>query len=421
MSQNTEAKKLIHTEQGQKWLKQFDPIDQDTAITLANSLTLISHSEFSQNLQELISATAMQISGKVALFAIRELEKIEPKDYWSNPIYTPYYEQVTISSDGQSVSSVEASSDLGSEAIVAHIIRQLCRLEPQKYLNHPTPENMRNNRCDAIIFIDDFIGSGGRVNDFLSSFWLERSITSWHSFKYIDFHVLAYSGTETGIRRVNRHKSRPNIHIHVDAPTVYGMFWPEKKKEKVLSLCEKYGHRSRKHMWLGYKQGMASIIFEHGCPNNTPAILWETRGWTGLFPNRTVNSSADSVFPSEIVRGDPIQILDHIGQKKLAKSGALSRSGQVGQVILTFLAMIAKGQRKRSSLCFALDISTKNYERILTKCIKWQFITPQKRITPKGLAELKAARKAKKIGGTIPLDRGSDYYYPRQLREATYD
>ena len=126
------------------------------------------------------------------------------------------------------------------------------------------------------------------------------------------------------------------------------------------------------------------------------------------------------MFPPEIIRGDHIQILVDAGQKKLAGSGALLRRGFAGQMILIILALIAKGQRKRSTLSFSTGLNVDDCERAIQVCIKWKFITVQRRITAKGLAELNAAKKLKMEQSRI-LDKGSDYYYPKQLREATHD
>lgn len=425
MSDPINAKKLIHTKQGQKWLEQFDVLDQDMAIAVANNLTLISHSEFERNLLKKLEEIDYAIVGCVGFFTIRELKVHKPGSPYYGDVIS-FYSQVT-SEDGISVNALASSSDQGSEARVAQIIRQFCKSNPYKRLNHPTIESLRENKCDAIIFVDDFIGSGGRVNNFLTSFWLEPTIVSWLSGKQIFFHVLAYSGTEEGINYVIRHKSKPQVDIYRDTPTFYSLGWSSEKKESVKKLFEKYGriaNKKRKNMWLGYKEGMAAIVFEHGCPNNTPAILWEPdfngSGWKGLFPNRTISSEVASVFPPEIVRGDPVQMLIDVGQSKLANSGALVRRGQTGQIILTALALIAKGQRRRSTLSFATGLNTENCERLVEKCIKWNFINAQRRITPKGLAELNAARKSK-LERVLPLAKGSDYYYPTQLREAAHD
>ena len=422
MNSDINAKNLIHTKQGQDWLYQFEPIDRQSAILLANNLTLVSHMEFERNLSAKITGVVSGITGSVGFFSVRELKKGNGK-----PL--PFYSQAIVSEDekSKSVNALSPSADQGSEAKVAHIIRQICRSDPQKHLNHPTIEPLRESKSDAIIFVDDFIGSGSRVRDFLDSFWLEKTILSWLSGKHISFHVIAYSGTESGISYVKKHKSKPYVHIFRDAPRFDTFAWDKERKNQIKKLCQKYGHianKKRKNMWLGYKEGMAAIIFEHGCPNNTPAILWEPdfkgSGWKGLFPNRTVSSSIASVFPPEVVRGDHVQILVDAGQKKLANSGALLRRGPAGQMILIILALIAKGQRKRSTLSFATGLDVENCERAIQACIKWKFITVQRRITAKGLAELNAARKLK-LRQPRTLDKGSNYYYPKQLREATHN
>ena len=393
MGFGSDSRKLIHTKQGKKWLAQFDLLDQGAAIRLANSLTLVSHTEFERNLVDKIRETASSVDGVVSVFAIRKLS---------------------------------ASSNQGSEVRVANIIRNICRSDPEKFLNHPEIRSMREAKCRAIVLVDDFIGSGDRVWGFLNGFWLKPTITSWLSLKYIEFHVVVYSGTEDGINRVSEHKSKPQISIYRDTPTFRSMPWSKETKDEVDKLCEKYGrisNKNRKKMWWGYNKGMTTLVFEHGCPNNTPSILWEPgfkdSAWIGLFPNRTISSSTLSVFPPEIVRGDPLQVLQDVGQTKLANSVSLLRRGEMGQTILLLLALVAKGQRKHSTLCFATGLNSQECERILEKCIKWQFLTPQKRLTKRGLAEINAARKPR-IAVSKTLERGSDYYYPRQLRGTTH-
>lgn len=425
MSNSTDAKKLIYTKQGQEWLKQFEPVDQETAILLVNSLTLVSHTEFERNLLSKLENLASSVNGTIGFFAVRELERDKLSDGSNGPI-APFYSKVT-SKDGKSVNALSNSSDQGSEAKIANIIRQLCKRNPEKYLNHPTIKSLRESKSDVIIFVDDFIGSGGRVSDFLDSFWREPTVVSWLSGKQIKFHVVAYSGTESGITFVEKHKSKPQVHIYRDAPSFNSFAWDKERKDCVKRLCQKYGriaNKNRKNMWFGFKEGMSAIVFEHGCPNNTPAILWEPdfkgSGWKGLFPDRTVSSQVASVFPAEIVRGDLVQILEDVGQKKIANSGAIIRLGSDGQAALIVLALIAKGQRKRSTLSFATGLNVAQCDHILNECMKWGFITLNRRITPQGLDELNAARKAK-LDKSISLDKGSDYYYPTQLRETTHD
>ncbi|EMG7548318.1 hypothetical protein ACKGLS_003459 [Vibrio alginolyticus] len=420
------AKKLIHTKQGKAWLEQFELVDREVATFVANKLTLVSHTEFERNLLKTLENIASSYGGRIGFFAVRELEKKQPPKSTLDDGIIPFYSQVN-SDDGISVNALSSSSDQGSEARIAQVIRQLCKAHPNKYLNHPTLESLRDNKCDAIIFVDDFIGSGNRVREFLTSFWIEPSVVSWLSGKQMKFHVVAYSGMEEGIASVERHRSKPSVSIYRDAPTYDSFLWDKSKKEKVKNVFSKYGriaNQKRKNMWFGYKEGMGAIVFEHGCPNNTPAILWEPdfqgSGWKGLFPNRTISSEVASVFPPEIVSGDPIEILMEVGQVKLAKSGLLSRRGEIGKIFLTALALIAKGQRKRSTLSYATGLSVDDCERLMEKCIRCGFITVNRRLTPRGVAELNAVRRWR-VRNFKPLDKGTNYYYPVQLRETTND
>ncbi len=425
MSNSINSWELIHTEQGKEWLNQFKSIDQNIASAVVNNLTLVSHTEFERNLLSQLEALASGIKGTVGFFAIRELIKRDDNIRFEGEI-GPFFSKFT-KSNGKSVSLTSSSSDQGSEARVANIITRLSRTKVKKHLNHPSLEVLRTKKSDAIILVDDFIGSGNTVKDFLDSFWLEPTILSWFSLNKIEFHVVAYSGTKSGINVVEKHKFKPKVHIYRDAPTFHSLTYSKDKRERIRELCQEYGKiadKRRKNMWLGYNEGMAAIVFEHGCPNNTPLILWQSNikgaGWKGLFPNRTVPSLTASAFPSKIVREDYARILEDAGQKNLARSGVLTRCGARGQATLIVLGLIAKGQRERDILSFAGGLNVEDCERIIEMCIKWDFITPQRRIAPKGLAELHAAKKNEYKAKNI-LDKGTDYYYPRQLREATHD
>lgn len=428
MSAKKEARKLIHTERGKLWLNQFDPLDQEVASALANNLTLISHNEFERNLTLKMAQVAESISGPVAFFAMREMVPRKPvvkarSIHEQVYVATPFYQQVKTASNEVSIIPLGETADIGSEGRVASIIRQFCKRNKEAYLNHPTLECLRSTKCKAIVCVDDFIGSGNRGIDFLDAFWMERSIVSWHSYKLIEFHVIAYSGVEMGINIIGAHKSSPIVHIYRDAPTFNSLPWSKEKREDLFKLCEKYGRRANKrkrHMWLGYKNTMCALVFEHGCPNNVPAILVEeTSTWRGLFPNRTISDTTFSIFPNEIPRQSQINILDDIGQKKLAKSRKLIRRGEIGKIMLVILALISKGKCKRSTLCYATGLSNDDCDRYLERCIKWGFVSPQKRITQTGLAELNAAKRIGKVKSER-LDKGSDYYFPQQLRKATW-
>ncbi|MBY6115979.1 hypothetical protein KUW09_14395 [Mameliella alba] len=413
------SSKLILTAQGKKWLEQFDPIDMEAAKLLTRSLTLISHSEFRRRIETSLLELGEKLNGVIGLYAVREVETSQGEEDHGQA--TPFFQN----SEGKGlkgISAVSYSADQGSEAIVANIIRQISKAHPQKYLNHPTKESLRDNKCRHVIFVDDFIGSGKRVEDFLNSFRSDRTILSWLSSKHLKVSVLSYSGTEAGIARVEKHKINANVCIFRDCPSVAHLPISGFKKKAIRDLCEEYGRRAlkrRKMFWWGFKDSMSTMVFEHGCPNNTPAILWDQgknqSTWIGIFPSRTIDNSISSVFPEEIRGNDPLETMNDMGQHRLSISGALLRRGQTGQHVLLILALIAKGQRRRQTISYATGLSVQDCERLISRCIKWEFISADRRITKKGIAELNAARYVSQQNQTH-LAVGSDYYYPLNLR-----
>jgi len=408
--QKRTAEALLHTERGRNWLAQFGAGDQDEAERIVTSLTLVSHSEFEMVIQASLERLSSGHEQPIAFYAVREVD--EQKSY---------FELYTDSETGK-VNALVSGSDHGSEARVAAAIRNYCRADPDRSLNHPSLDEMRDRKCRTVVLIDDFIGSGKRTAEFIDSFWIDPTFVSWLSLKYLKLVVVAYSGTERGVKRIRKHKAGPEIVIERDCPTFKDMPWVRPLRNAVLDVCKRYGRRtSKSRFWDGFGHELTALVFEHGCPNNAPAILWAAptrkKPWKPLFPNRVIFAGEKSVFPLEIVRGDPLLTLRDVGQKKLASSGQLARRGEKGQTILLILALIAKGQRKQSALGFATGLNRETCTEITERCIKWGFLTPAIRLTDRGRAELAAAREQGKVYAGV-LERGDAYYFPKQLRRA---
>jgi hypothetical protein len=407
---------LLSTQRGRGWLAQFDSADLAVAERLVDSLTLVSHTAFERSLVQLIETLAAKVDGPVALYATREIDP--SRSYFDAPAPANGKNK-----HPSSIDAVARGADLGSEARIAAMIRNLARAQPQKYLNHPGIDVMRKARCRTVMVIDDFIGSGKRTFEFIKAIWQDRSIRAWWSLGYIQFLAIAYSGTDTGLRRVRRARCRPQTEIVRSCPTYKTMPWPASIRDAFMQLCRKYARRtSRPRMGLGYGGTMAALIFEHGSPNNAPAILWapsnDNRRWKPLFPDRTVLPPEASGFPPEIAGRDLTTVLLEAGQKNLALSGALSRRGRTGATVLVVLALVAKGIRKVSALGYATGLSSRDCARVLDRCVRWGFLTQTYRVTAAGIAELRHARTITSATTGIP-PRGEDDYYPKQLRRIT--
>ncbi len=162
------------------------------------------------------------------------------------------------------------------------------------------------------------------------------------------------------------------------------------------------------------------MVFEHGCPNNTPAMLWAPSTpkypWSPLFPNRVVVGDTRSVFPPEIVSRDSVSVLLSLGHKRLATIHPSVFQCPLPYEVLTLLALIAKGARTPSSLCYSLPMTVDNCNALLEKCINAGYITPKYRLTDSGHAELKGAIRTQQHFRKELPDRGEDVYYPNSLR-----
>lgn len=395
---------LALTERGSAWIGQFDAGDRELARILLDSLMLVSHSSFERGLIKAITNQAKFIEGPVALFATRE---------W-NPT-APYFPE-----GDDPIDAVDGGSDLGSEARIAAIIRNLCRASSEEFLNHPIISEMRKAQCRAIFVVDDFIGSGERTDEFLSAMWLNRTLRSWKSLGLITFNAIAFSGTVNGQHRVERSAAKPEVHLRRDCPTFLEMPWLPATRRSMLSLIRRYALRtSAPFLALGYGMAAAALVFEHGCPDNCPSILWAPSSaktsWEPLFPKRSVMLHETSAFPPEMARRDPVLTMIQAGQKRLAASTALKTKGAISRTMLVILGLAAKGIRSKAALSHATGLESDSCARLVEACVDAGLLTPNFRITQAGVAELDAARRTMALPSRVP-PLGSDSYYPRQLR-----
>lgn len=407
---NDIALRLPNTTAGQKWLGQFDPVDRETATRVLASLTLVSHTAFERSLSALILREAENVAGPVALYATRELEP-----------HTDYFAAMADPNDPLAPHDAVASgADLGSEARIAAIIRNLCKADPEKLLDHPSIEKLRDTRAKAIFTVDDIIGSGKRTSGFIQSMWHSTSVMSWHSRHQVRFAAIAYSGTDFGVRTVEALKCRPEVVMVRDCPTFDTLPWHDEIGEAITALCSKYGKRTSKPgMRLGFKKTMAALVFEHGCPNNAPSILWAPAGesdWHPLFPDRTVRLESASAFPPDILARDPVAILGDLSDDEEPKlPPAVLGETPLGITTVTVLALVAQGVRSRAALSYATGYDARECAALLDRCMARGYLTATLRLTAAGRAELTESVRPEPRLNRLP-PRGEDAYYPEQLR-----
>jgi hypothetical protein len=132
---------------------------------------------------------------------------------------------------------------------------------------------------DAIVLVDDFVGTGGQVCDAWNEHYGELVASVGRVYLIV---VAAYS---EGLRRVEREidlEVVPNHHLAL-ADNIFAdecsHFTPA-EKARLLTFCQKADPRNPK----GHGDCGLVVVFAHGSPNNTISVLRaDNKDWEGLF------------------------------------------------------------------------------------------------------------------------------------------
>ncbi|EZP72403.1 hypothetical protein BV96_01838 [Sphingomonas paucimobilis] len=391
------------------WLSQFNDAERPVAASLVDELLLVGADEFHRGMKQLLDQVMASRDGRpAALYAERE---VETEQGAIRPIFGEPGDRRATGLGPAPLLFDPKAPEVGSEGPIANLITGYQRLHGDAVLDHPGPDLLRDRRAGPIVIVADFIGSGNRVWEMLEAFRAVRSVRSWHSYRLVDFYVLAYSGTEEGIALVRRNRLRPKVLTVAGCPTLQQAFRGE-ARDAVLRLC--YAYPPNYRFPLGFGASSALIAFAHGIPDNAPAILHsDFEGWKPLFPNRSALASSADFPPSnreELVARSAkmLRVLD--AQRYLADS----RGRRWIQTMLVLAALDA-GARTRELVSAQTRISLGTVDETLefTRIARWT--RENNALTPLGRAELQRLRRRRARMPVLPTER-KPFYYPTQLR-----
>lgn len=263
------------------WLSQFEIPDRYLAEYMLHKLRYVSFEEVDAWVQKEVSALLTQISARsvkkeaIALF----------------PVAKPFIHQFNKDKD------LKPAND--SAGRIAHSLRNLERNLPGYIELTPRIESMRDRKVKHIIYVDDFIGTGDR---FIKS-WRQtvpRSVKAWCSRGWCQIWILAFVAHETGIKKILNQigpATEQNFRVghRLDKSFIY-------ENRDLVNLCGKYGSQlNEKKANFGYGNLLSPIVFQYGCPNNAPGILWckgkhTKKKWKPLFPERSVPVDLYPIF-----------------------------------------------------------------------------------------------------------------------------
>ncbi len=273
------------------WVSQFPEEKQIIAKTMLTKLSFVSRDTYSNWLLNELSKLPIDSH---AIYAVRKLE-ISNLDFW-----TP--QQTAVS---------RSSQTLGSEDLVYSIISNAIRGN-DLLLDHPSIKELREKKIQSIIFIDDSIGSGDRVSEFINAFLKDKTMMSWWSYGILKIKIISFART---------HQSKKNIldkirgSDHFDrkfkkskktqfiGKIIYDKDWVKArwgtKYTSILDLCRETT-QIHPFVQLGYGEVMGNLIFYHSVPDNIPGLLWaDDDAWVPLFKNRAIPPWMLTLFDTE--------------------------------------------------------------------------------------------------------------------------
>jgi hypothetical protein len=383
---------LSNTNKGKKWLAQFDPADVQTATLLLDSLILVDQALLEREIERTLDTFLRRHRGRVALFATVERPKRDRRKRlldFSKPFFP---QQRTDDNPERKPENYASLANTGSEGAMLHFCRDYSRKKIGRVLSHPGLEQLRKKRVRWIICLDDLIGSGNRMKEFVEWIYEDKTVRSWHSFRWIRIAVLSFAASRFGCETLKpiRMISEMILCQHL---TEGREIWTENERRLIETLCYKYSKKYDLGFPLGYKSAFSMILFSPGCPNTNPAIFWaKKKGWMPLVPG---TGRAATLLEQGRKDGQSQQerILRILGQSRLTKPSFFQRLNPESQKLLLLLSCIAKKKRQVYVLSEMLSAPISRVEGWCKRCQELGWIDSDNILTVSGRNALEAARR----------------------------
>lgn len=358
------------------WLNQFSSNDVLTATSLLCRLLFISRDDYSSWLLSKLSDYSKMNSA--AIYSVRKFEK-DIQCLWIG--------------DGQI--QPRPAQTQGSEDLVSSVISNANRQYSNCFFDHPSLTDLREHKTRDIILVDDSIGSGKRVADFIERMTNSKTFMSWWSGGFITLHILSYARTSQSVEYIKERtpgsdhgirKIRLSLKLKFDSEIVYDAYdihvrWGN-SSQSILSFCSSVT-KIAKDRRKGFGNVMGNIVFFHSVPNNIPGMLVSSRkGWTPLFPNRSLPDWTIQLLEST----EPSSEITEVRFSQL----------QVSDSMVELLELIKAGLRTRASLSRRLDFDEQTVQNLIDQAIRLGFVSSSKRLSKTGkdyLAENKSSRQ----------------------------
>lgn len=255
------------------WVEQFGDIREQRAMfTLLQGLCYYSQSFVREKMHEVDSIVK---SGLTRQLASKESRKSKQSD-----ILISYL-------DGVAKSGADLARLYADEASI-YVDNVVERSKLASRLS-------QHKEIKALVFVDDFVGTGNAVSDYLRELDAEVSeIVQSRRIKVVFVAVVAcLEGWSKIERTVDEIQMHVNIHHCELLDNRHKCFSEESiiikdydQRQRALQAASNHGKYLEPNCPLGYGGLEMAVVFERGCPNNSLAVLWSEsvkHKWVPLF------------------------------------------------------------------------------------------------------------------------------------------
>jgi hypothetical protein len=358
---------IVGCEAIQKWLAQFDHEFYPVAIEMLCRLKFISRDVYSLWLKTALDKFA---GDPIALFAVRKFD----------PTIQCIWDQ-----EGNALQRPAESQ--GSEDLVMSVIANMKKGKAGSLFDHPDIETIRSHKIQKVVLLDDSMGSGKRVADFIKRMMTHRSFLSWWSYGKVRIEILSYSRTMESENAIRSSLVGSNHHARTFPACTKIEFYGHdayqrnnyiqrwgRGYQRILDLCDNT-KQIRRERRRGYGKSMANTIFYHSVPNNVPGVLWfESAKWHALFPQRT--------FPGWLE-----ELLE--GSTRVTQQNAASSEAHVDRESISILAAVRLGARNENSIAWNIGLDRKVVANLMLSLRGRGLLTIKNRLTCAGRSCLK--------------------------------
>lgn len=356
------------------WLSQFPSDKKITAKMMLSKLQFISRDTYSDWFRRTIAGLP---SDRIyALYSVRKLKANE-----------------TVLWDEHGLIISRPGVSQGSEDLVYSLISNAVRSNQTRYMDHPSISDLRNKRVHDIVLIDDSIGSGDRVSEFIDAMLRHATFLSWWSLGLIKVHIVSFARPRETESRIiakvrgsdhGKRKYRKSSKVFFSSEMVYSTDGIESRWggnfQDILDLCDQPAIWSGIHR--GWGEVMANIVFYHSVPDNLPAVIWfQDAKWSGLFPERALPDWLLALIDVQNTRGQAEQ------QPEI----------NVPNEIVNLLRLIKRSVRSTASIALRLNCDQKFAIALLEKAKASGFLNEHRRLTKAGVDILKAHEVQKPV------------------------